>query len=125
MKIEKRFRKYISKKNWEQLKKVQPDSVSFDVKDGVYMICKVEKGKDLGRGLAICSVLDKFDPKIGVNKSLGRAIKALKTKQPSEPVRFFSLKTLPSSWTVKQAERVVTAPSWYKSEYLYIGSENA
>jgi hypothetical protein len=48
--------------------------------------------KSCARGVAICSPRDQFVKKIGRAIALGRAFKALETKQSDEPIRVSSVK---------------------------------
>jgi len=109
-----KWKKMLSKKIWEDIRKLQPDSIEFRVVDNAYTICKMIKNGEEAVGIAICSILDKFDPKIGANKAAGRAIKALKKKQSSEPVRYL-YNDFPRGWTLRQVTRVRECPYPVKS----------
>jgi len=112
--------KYISEKNKNMLRQLKAKA-RIVVINGRYTVCRLDRGKEKALGVAICSLLDDFDPKIGINKAIGRAIKALKTKKSSEPVRQPSspfVNTYPLSWTFRQAKVLANCPSPLKSVYV-------
>ncbi len=74
-----------------------------------------EDKKVLARGVSICSYRDQFIKKIGRAKAMGRAIKAYKNRQSSDPIRFDWCPDW--SWLASSAEKFK-----YKSNYNPIPS---
>jgi len=112
--MERKWKRYLSKKLIEEIDKIQPDDIRFKVIDNAYTICLITKNNKYALGVAICSTLDKFDPKIGKNKAAGRAVKAFK-KQYVGDIKRINWEQFPPSWTLRQASRVIHCPHFYKS----------
>lgn len=75
------------------------------------------KGKDLGLGIAVCSVTDKCDLSKGMEMATDRAFRALKDQEDSEPIRK-RFEDFPSDWTKAQMERLMSIGAEYKSAFF-------
>jgi hypothetical protein len=87
---------------------LKPTDINFSYADPHYVECRITTEKGLGRGVSICSVLDrtKFQRYVGKRKAVGRAIKALKKESSSEWMRD-SIDQLPRTWTLAQADTIL------------------
>lgn len=94
----------------------QPKAVEFEIEPPLTS-CVIETNEEKVEGMAICSVLDRFDEKTGKNKALGRAIKALNRKESSGIVREY-FDDYPDSWTKRQIMNVIGYGGVHKSFYL-------
>jgi len=104
-----------------EIRTFNPVLVSFEIYPRSCVICEVrlsDKGENVARGVAICSVRDKFNVKKGKLRAAGRALKALKNSRCSEPIRD-SFDKFPGGWTLRQAKRVLYYSSvCFKSLYI-------
>ena len=116
IKIRNKYFKYINKKLKEKLKEINPDHVNIGV-NGNITTCEIYKDGGVAIGLAICSTLDIFDVRIGVNKAVGRAIRAYVTKHHSGRIRK-SYDAFPKTWTLEQARNVLKVDSFFKSRFF-------
>jgi len=101
------------------LKKIEtfdPKEVSFAITKGKYVTCFIRGSNWTAYGTAICSVLDDFDEYTGKVKAAGRALKALIRKENSEPTRT-RFEDFPPSWEIRQAYRVTSSPTAFKSGF--------
>ena len=100
--------KGLSKSLIENILSFDPEEVEFVVDYPESILCKITtKDEHFAIGLSICSTSEYYwDEKRAKNLAAGRAVKALKSKECSEPIRddypFF-----PRSWTLRQIERVL------------------
>ena len=110
------WKRGLSRSLVEQIEKLRPDSVEFNIQHNLYITCTIRKGNEIAHGISICSVLDEFDEKEGKNRAAGRAVRAMKTKKSGDFKRN-SLKDLPPTWTLRQAFRFLQIPVYFKSQY--------
>jgi hypothetical protein len=102
---------------YDIVNKYECQKVEFFIDDPI-VVCKLKgKAGDVGFGYAICSVLDKFDIRVGKCKAAGRALKALYNRMTSLPVRC-TYNDFPMSWQRRQIERVMDFPLGHKSVFL-------
>ena len=120
MSKKKSWKKGLSKKLVEEIQNIQPEKVEFVEVDRKYVFCEIRKDGESAIGVAICSVLDEFDSRVGRNKAAGRAVKAFKKKSSSEPIRR-NWSQFSKSWTIRQLVRVLECPSVYKSFCSKVG----
>ncbi len=113
------WKRGLSKSLVEQIEKLKPDSVEFNIHKDLYTTCTIKKGNEIAHGISICSILDRFDEREGKNKAAGRAVKAMKTKKSGDFKRS-DLNKLPPTWTLKQAFRFLQIPVYFKSQYEVI-----
>jgi hypothetical protein len=96
---------------------MEPARVEFIVKMPTHVICHIQVGREIGSGVAICSVLDRqnFDVAFGKTIAAGRALKALKEKNFISPIRGrFSRRWLPSQVKhVKYMSQVFGYKGWH------------
>ena len=104
----------------ENILNFDPEEVEFEVNYPESVVCKISTKNDhIAVGLAICSTSEYYwDEKKAKNLAAGRAVKALKNQENSEPIRddypFF-----PGSWTLRQIERVLAfSDITFKSLYF-------
>jgi len=121
----KKWKKFVSKKLFDDLVSFRPTKVIVEVKDGIYFYVTISTEDEYGEGIAICSMQDEYydyDLKVGINKAMGRAVKALKTKTNDLPIRK-DYEDFPNTWTKKAIERVRYMGGMYKSYYEYFGDK--
>lgn len=94
-------------------------NVEFDVRYPEMVTCTVTLANgEVGKGRAICSILDEFDEKKGKNKAAGRAVRALVTKNNNDGIRNI-WEQFPSTWSKRHIDRVLgNAMYLYKSVYV-------
>lgn len=102
----------------KKILELKPVCVTYEVERPYRVFCRiVDKDGNIGKGLAICSVIDEFDEKEGKNKAAGRAVKALVNREDSDPIRkewtLFS-----DSWTKGRIWRVIMH-SMFKHKSIY------
>jgi len=114
--------KYINKKLKKKLEEINPDHINIRIIGNITQ-CEIYKDGCVAIGLAICSTLDVFDKRIGINKAVGRTIRAYITKHHSDKIRK-SYDAFPKTWTLEQARNVLKVNSFFKSRFFnYIPKE--
>jgi len=110
----------LSKEVIEKILAVEPNKVKFHVQQPSHVVCTINVSNEVGVGVAICSALDKsrFSLREGKERAAKRALKALETKQGSEPIRTDAL-AFPRGWKRHQIKHVMELgrslgnKSWY------------
>jgi len=102
-----KWMKGLNKKLIGSILELKPVSVDFSVEYPKFVTCKIttEAGV-VGQGWAICSILDRFDGRVGKNKAAGRALKALLRGVSSDRIRS-NYEEFPMTWTKRHIERVL------------------
>lgn len=90
----------------EKIEELNPVQIQFEAKAPEAVKCTILTKEALGRGVAICSVLDEweFSERKGRNIAAGRAVKALINQTSDEAIRGTNF---PNSWLFKQARRLI------------------
>ena len=123
MEVISKWKKYTSKKLFDEIMAFAPKDVTVTVDNKVYITASINTEKEYGEGIAICSIEDEnyyYDLKKGINTALGRAVKALKNKESDLPVRD-DFSEFPNTWTKRSIDRVMTFAGYYKSYYENYG----
>jgi len=81
----------------------------------IFHICKMNG--ELATGMAICSTLESYNRKTGIELSIKNAIKAFNAKMDLEPVRC-TIDEFDKEFTIAQAERVCKAPYRFHCNYV-------
>lgn len=85
---------------------LEPESVTFMVVRPDLVRCEIKLKEGEAVGVAICSVLDKFDERFGKSKSAGRALEAAIRREHSGLIRK-GWHQFSGSWTKRQIDRVI------------------
>lgn len=114
-----KWKKNLSRRLVEEIISFPTENVEFEIKKPDYVKCTIKTKDAVGVGISICSFIDEpvFDEKRGRNIAAGRAVKALKNMECSEPIRRWTYDCFPMTWFIRQAEKVSSLGDmfWYKS----------
>lgn len=107
--------RHLNKPIVNSILKLNPKSVQFHIVPSKYVLCEIITNTGIGKGVSLCSVLDKkeFDLIIGKRKAAGRAIKALVNKIDSGKMRS-EFKDFPDTWTKEQISRIMDFSALFK-----------
>lgn len=96
----------------ERIEQLNPVQVQFETKIPEAVKCTITLEGMIGRGVAICSVIDEsvFSERKGKNIAAGRAVKALINQTSDEIIR---CSNFPNTWWVGQTKRLV---KYYQEE---------